>query len=119
MADINPYITETGDYLLTNGAMQNNNSLISELYFSLNTPLGSYLYDKTLGNELLNLQYAPPITTIQQMLTNALIPLINAGRITDVSINVIIPLLGAYKADINCSDNTGQPVKYTWNTLES
>lgn len=118
MAEINPYITNNGDYLLSNGTIQNNNSLISELYFALNTPLGSYIYDKTLGNKLLNLNYAPSIVEIEQMLTNALISMINNRRISDVNINVIIPLLGAYKADISCKDNTGQPIKFTWDTLE-
>lgn len=119
MSDINPYIGMDGDYLLINGAIQNNNSLISELYFNLNTPLGSYIYDKSLGNELLNLNYAPSITEIKQMITNSISGLVRSQRINNVTIKVLVPLRDAYKVDITAADNTGEPVKFVWNVLDT
>lgn len=115
MSDIGVYIQpDNGDYLLLNGAIQNNNSLLTEMYFALNTPLGSYIYDQTLGNQLLNLQYVPKTSEITSMLTNALTPLISANRIKNVQIQIILAISNSYSVLINCVDSTGNPVEFKW-----
>ncbi len=117
MADINPYVTPSGDYLIQNGVIQNNNSLLSEIYFNLNTPLGSYIYNKKLGNAVLNYQYVLPKLQIIQLLNNALGPLITAGRIKNVQISVST-IATSYSANITCVDNTGSPITFKWMKID-
>lgn len=117
LTNLNPYITNTGDYKLLNGVIANDNSILSELYFVLNTPLGGYIYDKNLGNQLLNLPYVPKKEAITQNVTNALQRLITNGRITNVIIDVTLYIAqaGAYSVLITCNDNVGNPLKFNWN----
>lgn len=115
MADISTYINpENGDYVLLNGTILNNNSLLAEIYFRLNTPLGSYIYDKTLGNKLLMINYVPNTTTILQSISNALSPLTQSKRLINVNIQLVVQLGNSYTVNITGQDNTGKPIEFKW-----
>lgn len=118
MADISTYInSETGDYVIQNGVLINSNSLLAEIFFCLDTPLGSYIYDLSLGNDILNYSYGLPEPQIMQLLENALSPLTSTNRLKNVNIKILVALQTTYSVMINCTDNTGQPIQLKWTKL--
>jgi phage gp46-like protein len=115
-------IIQNGNYILQNGQLLNNNSLITEIYMAVVAPLGTYLYDPTLGSELLAYLNTGNITRtgIIDIVNNALQPLIVAGRIAqNPQIVITFFVVNKVAFTINAVDSTGEPIIFNWQNYGS
>lgn len=106
-----------GDYIFKDGIIVRGNTLVAEIYIRLSTPLGSYIYDTNLGNDLLNKEYIPSTKEIINDLENALLPMRQQSLITNTIISVRVATRSMYSALIKTTDNTGAQVQFQWRYL--
>jgi phage gp46-like protein len=85
--------SQTGDYTGTQTS-----TLSNAIYIRLQTPLGSYWADPTLGSKLHLLARAKDVTSIQrravQYTEQALAPIIDDGRATSITVTASHPQSG-------------------------
>lgn len=87
-------------------------SLENAIYFRLNTPLGSYWRDPTIGSLLYTLARAKDLPNIAvlavQYAEQALQPLIDDGRAQSVAVTSSQPRTGWLLLEIDVVDATGE-----------
>jgi len=110
---------ETKDYVLTNGAFEQANELLTEAYSRINCPLGSYIFDKNFGSNIplwINTRVRLTATVIINEINRTLTPLIDSGRATLIQIKVNSILLNGFACTINITDNNQKvwtlPINY-------
>ena len=88
-------------------------SLENPVFFRLNTPLGSYWRDPTIGSLLYTLERAKDLPNVDvlavQYAENALQPLVDDGRAISVTVTASRPRVGWLLLKIQVVDATGQP----------
>lgn len=87
----------TRDYVLLEGALKRDqsNGLLNSIWLRLNTPLGTYWADKTLGSKLHLLRREKDVVRVQrlakQYAEQALQPILDAGRATSITVTTEQP----------------------------
>ena len=90
------------------GNIVNANSLLTEIYARLSTPLGTYRYDPTFGSTLpLLIQNRQKITinALKTAIVNALLPMVNRGSIVNIDFILITLGIGSFSIQLNVTDS--------------
>lgn len=113
-----PYVDfNTHDYVLLNGNIENRDILITMMYFRLQCPYGTYIWDKKFGNKLQLVVGNTGVTnkkTMENCNYSALSDMVSGGYITNLS--VICTYYDFKKAsfDIRAASAQGQPISFNW-----
>ncbi|EKN5996310.1 phage GP46 family protein [Yersinia enterocolitica] len=103
--------TTTGDY--TQSRIY---SLQNAVYLRLSTPLGSYWADVALGSRLHELKREKDVPRVHQLAAQyarqALQPLLDDGRATDITVDTKTGHSGWLFLHITVMDNAGTPHKF-------
>lgn len=99
--------TRNGDY-----SGQTINNLQNAVYLRLMTPLGSYWGNKKLGSLLYTLEREKDVQSVsllaQQYAQQALQPIIDDGRATDISVTTLQTHNGQLHLNIQVTEMTGE-----------
>lgn len=87
MVNNNLYVSpQTGGYIFVDGALATISTGINQLNFSLAQPLGSYIYNKDMGNPLLNIRGIATASQIRQAISYVASPIIASGNLISVTV---------------------------------
>ena len=116
-------VINNGNYIIDKGSILNNNSLITEIYMAVINPIGTYIYDLTLGSQLISYLKGElgPITRtgINDIVLTGLAPLEQSGRIINPNIVINFFVAGKVAFTINATDNIGIPIIFNWQNYGS
>ena len=117
MAVLSTFINAaTHDYELSDGKNIFANELATETYTRIITPLGAYLFDPTFGSEIplwINTRIKVTAYMITTAISNALQPMITAGRAISVSSTVNSITLNSINFTVSVTDTNNITFKFT------
>lgn len=104
------YIDQNTKDLETNtaGQLVDQNSLLTEMYARLSTPLGTYRYDPAFGSIFPGLIQNRQIITINQIkngVNNSLLPMVNRGSIVNIDFTLIRVGVGSFAVALSVTDS--------------
>ena len=107
---LNIYIDQNTQDLETNSAGQlvDKNSLLTEIYARLSTPIGSYRYDGLFGSVISGFIQRRQLITINQIktaITNSLLPMVTRGSIVNIDFTLLQSGIGAFRVVLSVTDS--------------
>jgi hypothetical protein len=79
----------TGGYNLFEGGLEQRVTVATKANILLSTPLGTYIYDRSIGNSLINQPNLPSRSSIVNAINQCLNPLLLSGEISELLIEKI------------------------------
>lgn len=110
----------TQTYINQNGNILNGNPLLTLILSRLTIPLGGWMNNRTLGSELFNFvtqKQSVSQVKISNTVKAALQDLVQQGLIKNLLVQVTLISIGNFSIGINCVDNQGQPIEFSWSPL--
>lgn len=109
----------TGDYVITDGAIQNINALVTRLYTRLACPIGQWMYDTTFGSDVPNAKNKKAIDWPMQRILNDIKQVMDvelqAQNLRSYTVSPQLPLDAfSYRFSVNGVDNNGEPIKFNF-----
>jgi hypothetical protein len=106
----NIYINQiTQDFDINSyGQIVEMNSLLTEIYARLSTPIGSYRYDQNFGSVLpsyIQRRQVITLNIIKNGITNSLLPMVQRGSIVNINFELLQGGIGSFRVVLNVTDS--------------
>ena len=90
------------------GNIVNANALLTEIYATLSTPLGTYRYNTNFGSTIpLLIQRRQKITIneLRNSIVNALLPIVNRGSIVNIDFKLLTLGISSFSIELEVTDS--------------